>query len=175
MKKLILAAIAGALFLSACNNKGNTSAAGTDSTAMYLKKITQVALASDSAFGKQDFAKATKDYAKGFVEYNNDPSKPVTNMDTIKAGNVSFFSSFPDFKGEKLHATAADSTVVVVGEWSGTFKKPYMKIQPTNKSYKVWDADIYTFNKAGQITSHQSIQSEATFLQQLGVVMPEKK
>ena len=174
MKKLILATAIAGLFLASCSNKATTTGSAADSTAIYLKKITQVAMTSDSAFGKKDAATAMKDYAANFVEYGSD-GKAITNLDTLKKGAASFFDAFPDFSASKLHATSADSTVVIIGEWSGTFKKEYMKIKPTNKSFKVWDADIFTFNKAGKITTHKSVQSEATFFSQLDITMPKKK
>jgi predicted ester cyclase len=90
-------------------------------------------------------------------------------------GLKSFLTAFPDFKGEKLHAFAEGDSVIVTGIWSGTFKGTYMKMKPTGKTYNAPDVDIFTFNKDGKITSHSSVQSEATFLYQLGVPMPQKK
>jgi predicted ester cyclase len=175
MKKLILCMAIASCFLAACNNKASVTTGGSDSTAAYLKMIKHVALSSDSAMTKRDGDAAVKDYAAGFTEYGNGESKPVTNMDTIKAGNKSFFEAFPDFTGENMKAVADDSTVIITGTWSGTFTKEYMKIKPTNKAFKVVDDDIFTFNKAGKITSHKSIQSLATFFTQLGIPMPPKK
>src|ERR1700744_2350871 len=108
MKKLILAVAVAGLFLASCNNKATTTGSAGDSTAMYLKKITQIAMSSDSAFGKKDVAGSMKDYAANFVEYGSGSGKPISNLDTIKAGGVKLLDAFPDFSGDKLHATAAD-------------------------------------------------------------------
>ncbi len=165
-----------AIFLLACNNKTTTATTtGSDSTTIYLEKIKLAALQSDSAFVKKDVDGSMKDYAPGFLEYGSGASKPMTNMDSVKADAKNFFVAFPDFKGENFHAIASDSTVVILGDWSGTFKSDYMKMKATGKSFKVADADIFTFNKAGKATSHRSIQSLASFLTQLGVPMPAKK
>jgi len=174
MKKLIPGMAIAACFLAACTGKTSVTVGTTDSTATYLKKITQVAMSSDSAMIKKDVAGSMKDLAANYAEYGSS-SKPVTNKDSIKTGMTTFLDAFPDFKGDNLHATAADSTVVIIGHWTGTFKKEYMKIKPTNKSFDIWDADIYTFNKEAKITSHRNIQSGTTFLTQLGVPIPPAK
>jgi len=162
MKKLIIGMAASTLFLVACNNKAAVNTTGNDSVALYLKKIKQEALSADSAYAKKDISALFKDCASGFIDYGNGDSKPITNMDTLKAISKSFFEAFPDFKGENLQAVAEDSTVIVTGEWSGTFKKAFMKMKPTNGVYKTFDADIFTFNKAGKITSHKSTYRLAT-------------
>lgn len=172
MKKLIIGMAIASFFLAACNNKASVTTGGSDSTAAYLKMIKQTALSTDSAFNKKDVDAMFKNCAPGFVDYGNGTGKPMTNADTIKAGLKSFFASFPDFKGEDFQAVAEDSTVIVTGTFSGTFKSDYMKIKATNKSYKAFDADIFTFNKAGKMTSHKSIQSDATLFYQLGIPMP---
>ena len=87
----------------------------------------------------------------------------------MKIDMKNFMFAFPDFKVEDLVAYADSSSVVVLGNWSGTFRGEYMNMSPTNKSYKSPDADIYTFNKDGKITSHKSIQSDATFTSQLSI------
>ncbi len=44
-------------------------------------------------------------------------------------------------------------------------------MKATGKSFKAKDVDIFTFNDAGKITEHRSVQSMATLMQQLGVPM----
>ncbi len=175
MKKLIFGVAIAALFLSACNNKSATTSSAADSAAMMTAKNKQTALNSEIAFSKGDVAAAFKDYSSDFVEYGDGTSKPKKNQDSLKIETKEFFAAFPDFKGDKIHAVAEGDTVMISGIWTGTFKKEYMKMKATGKSFKVPDVDIYTFNKAGKITSHSDIQSEATFLYQLGVPMPPKK
>ena len=163
-----------ACFLFSCKSSTDTAKV-TDSTTANVERNKQTALKSDSAFIKKDIDGAFKDYAAGFVEYGSGESKPAKNIDSIKMSGKNFLAAFPDFKGENLKVVAEDSTVIITGDWSGTFKNEFMKIKPTGKSYKAFDADIFTFNKAGKITSHKSIQSEITFLHQLGVPIPPKK
>ncbi|MDB5004157.1 MAG: hypothetical protein JWQ34_2382 [Mucilaginibacter sp.] len=176
MKKIILGAAAvAALFLSACNSKTGTTAKTGDSTATTLAKNKQTALNSDLAFNKGDVDGAFKDYATDFVEYGEGSSKPIKNVDSLKINLKQFFASFPDFKGEKLHAVAEGDTVIITGIWGGTFKNQFMKMKATGKSFKSPDVDIFTFNKDGKITSHSSIQSNISAMYQLGVPLTTKK
>jgi predicted ester cyclase len=175
MKKLIPCVAIAALFLSACSTKSTTIASAADSVAMKTAKNKEAALNSNLAFIKGDVDAAFKDYSSDFVDYGDGSSKPMKNIDSMKMNNKAFLAAFPDLKVENMHAVGSGDTVIVTGTWSGTFKKEYMKIKPTNKSYKVPDADIFTFNKDGKITSHSNIQSLATYFYQLDIPMPAKK
>jgi predicted ester cyclase len=172
MKKLLIGLAVGAGFLAACNSKTTvTASAGVDST---LIKNKATALASEWAMIKKDVDGAYKDCTPDFVDYGNGEGKPMKNLDSLKASFKDFIAAFPDLKAEDVKAYADSNTVVVTGIWSGTFTKEFMKIAPTHKMYKAPDADIFTFNKDGKITSHKSIQSEATYFAQLGITPPKK-
>ncbi|MES2427152.1 MAG: ester cyclase [Bacteroidota bacterium] len=175
MKKIILSAAIAVLFLSACNQKAEITAKTIDTTATLLERNKQTALNSDLAFNKHDVEASVKDYAAGFVEYGNGSGKVMKNIDSIKTSTKEFFTAFPDFKGDDFHVFAAGDTVIITGVWTGTFKSEFMKIKPTGKSFKAPDADIFTFNKEGKITSHRNIQSNSTFFVQLGIPIPAKK
>lgn len=175
MKKIIFSAAIAAVFLSACNQKAETTVKTVDSTATLLERNKQVALNSDLAFNKHDVEASIKDYSADFVEYGSSGSKPMKNIDSIKTGLKDFFNAFPDFKGDDLHAIASGDTVMISGVWTGTFKNEFMKIKPTGKTFKAPDVDIFIFNKDGKIKSHSNIQSNATFFYQLGIPMPPKK
>ena len=86
-----------------------------------------------------------------------------------------FFGAYPDFKAEDLMAYNNNDAVIVTGTFSGTFKNAYLKMKPTGKSFKIFDGDIYTFDKDGKITSHRSIVPGTVYMSQVGVVLPEKK
>lgn len=175
MKKIIFCVAVAAFYLSACNQKTEIVTKTVDSTASMSERNKQVALNSNNAFNKHDVEASVKDYAADFVEYGNGEGKAMKNIDSIKTGLKDFFTAFPDFKGDDFHAVASGDTVIITGIWSGTFKSEFMKIKPTGKSFKAPDADIFTFNKEGKITSHHNIQSNATFFAQLGIPMPAKK
>ena len=86
-----------------------------------------------------------------------------------------FFGAYPDFNAEDLKAYSGNDGVIVTGIYSGTFKNPYLTMKPTGKAFKIFDGDIYTFDKEGKITSHRSIQAPSVYMAQVGVVLPEKK
>lgn len=165
---------AAGCFLAACKGPATVNTS-SDSAAATLTKNKQTAMNSEMAMIKMDMDGVYKDCSPDFVDYGNGESKPVKSIDSLKANMKTFFAAFPDFKGENLRAVADSDMVIVTGDWSGTFKAEFMKIKPTNKVFKAADADIFTFNKEGKITSHKSIQSEMTYLYQLGVPMPAKK
>lgn len=177
MKKLItvlvLSAIVGCLF-SSCKTNG-ASSSGSDSTAAITKKNIQTAMRADSVLTKADIEGYFKLCAQGYTEYGSAGDKPEKNIDSIKAEMKTFFEAYPDFNGEDLKAFAGDEGVIVTGTFSGTFKNPYLTMKPTGKAFKVFDGDIYTFDKDGKITSHRSIVPGSIYMSQAGVVLPDKK
>ena len=80
---------------------------------------------------------------------------------------MKFFNSFPDNKGSDLKYFADGDHVVVLGEYSGTFKKDFNKMKATNKSFKYNDADVFTLTDNGKISSHRYIQPDATLFSQV--------
>jgi len=177
MKRLIPIVAAAICSFYACkNNRGSTTNQSDNSTAASAtERNRQTALNAAKAYSNRNVDGAFKDCSSNYKEYGSDQPQPTKNLDSLKIHMKEFFNAFPDFKGGDFHAVADSNTVVIIGDWSGTFKKVYRKIAPTGKSFKITDADIFTFNNAGKITSHRSIQSEITFLYQLGVQMPGKK
>jgi len=177
MRKLIILLPAIAILFSYCKQNSATVANGAsaDSIAVTLARNKKVALASDEAFNAKNIDAIYKDCAPGFVDYGNGATAPVSNIDSLKYYMTNFLAAFPDFKVQNLHAVAQGDTVIVTGQWSGTFKKDFMGMKPTYKAFNATDADIFTFNKDGKITSHRSIQSEATYFSQLGIPIPKSK
>ena len=43
----------------------------------------------------------------------------------------------------------------------------FMGMKPTGKSFKLKDVDLFTFNDAGKITEHRSVQSSQTYINQV--------
>jgi len=160
-------------FLAACKSNSGTKSS-SDSTATAIKRNKQIALDAEMSISKQDMDGLFKNCSADFVDYGNGDSKPMKNVDSIKADFKGFLTAFPDFKGEDLAAIADSNTVVVTGNWSGTFKNDYMKMKANGKSFKIPEADIFTFNNEGKITSHKSVQSGIYIFYQLGFLVPKK-
>ena len=175
MRKLITGIAIAAFFLASCKSNPGSSATGSDSTAAALKRNKQTALNSEMALSKGDIDGVMKDWAPDFVDLGHGGSEPETNKDSIKAALKTFFAEFPDFTGKDFVAVADSNLVIVTCTWSGTFKNPLGTMKPNGKSFKMPEADIFTFNKEGKIKSRRSIQSDATLAYQLGDLVPAKK
>ncbi len=171
--RILIASIAiAAVSLTSCKSNPRPSATGSDST---VKKNKQTALNAVIAVSKRDIDGMLKDCTDGYTDFGDGSATPLTNRDSLKAAFKEFFMACPDFTGKNLVAVADSSIVIVTGEWSGTFKRAYGPFKPSDKSFKIPEADIYTFDDNGKIISHRSIQSEATTMYQLGVLVPAKQ
>ena len=101
------------------------------------------------------------------VDYGDGMGHSVKGKDSIRSNIMMFFNSFPDYKGSDLKYFADGDHVVVLGEYSGTFKKDFNKMKATNKSFKYNDADVFTLTDNGKISSHRYIQPDATLFSQV--------
>jgi hypothetical protein len=178
MKKLIIitipAVICAACLLSGCAGKmGATS--GTDSTAMMAQKNKKTAMAAQMAFVNHQTDSLFKDCAADFVDYGDGSMKPMKGVDSAKVGLKMFMAGFPDASETDMVAFAQGDSVIITGTYTGTFKGAMGPVKPTGKSFKVADADIFTFDKQGKVTSHRSIQSANTYLAAVGASMPPGK
>ena len=172
MKTLSIITIAlAACVLSACGGKGSSAAAGGDSTAMTLQKNEQTAWKTMVAFQNKNADSIYKACSADFVDYGTGEDKPVKNVDSLKASLKGLWAAFPDMTGHDLRIEGKGDTVIIWGTWTGTFKGAMGPVKPTGKSFKLIDADIFSFNKQGQITSHGSIQSMNTYFNQAGIKM----
>ena len=145
----------------------------TSAAESKAEKNRQTALVSVQAFVAHDFDAVFKDVTTDGVDYGDGSMAPVKNIDSVKAGMKAWTTAFPDVKGENLMALsdADGSHVIVIGEWSGTFKNDFMGMKATGKSFKYWDGDLFTFNDEGKIASHRAIQSNMTSMMQVGAKM----
>jgi predicted ester cyclase len=178
MTKLLLFVALAALAMG-CNTKSESdSATAADSTLAAIKakdsildKNKATALASTQAWNTRNLEAASANFVTDVVDYGEGSYKPVKGLDSVKINMKAFMDAFPDVKGENFEVLGDGNKVAVIGDWSGTFKNPMMKMKPTGKSFKLKDVDIYTFNDAGKITEHHSIQSNLTIMVQVGMKM----
>lgn len=179
MKQLLVIS-AVLFFMVSCENKsGNNTAAGpgdadsskaekVESKEDRNKKIVKDGMA---ALNDHDIEKLTAMMTDDAVDHGDGLGKKVKGRDSITSNMKMFLNSFPDFKADELRYFADGDHVVVIGEYSGTFKKDLGKIKATNKSFKFPDADIFTLNDEGKITSHRYIQPDASLFNQVGAKM----
>jgi predicted ester cyclase len=177
----LLVLIGFAVFITSCNN-GNSPMMnnGKDSVAAayeakdsMLEKNKATALASVQAFNSGKLDDAFKDVAADAVDYGDGEMAPIRGRDTIISMVKGFLSAFPDYKGENYMVIGEGNHVAVFADYSGTFKKPLMGIKPTGKSFKYRDVDLFTFNDAGKISEHRSVQSGKTLMAMIGAKMPK--
>ena len=175
---IILAAIT--FTASSCTNKTgsasstdttNAAASNTGANTDMREKNKTTALAAEEAVNNHDAEALFKDATPDFTDYGDGSVPPVKGKDSCKVFFQQGLTAFPDIKGENLMAIADGNHVAVFGDWSGTFKGKLMGMKPTNKSFKIKDVDLFTFNDQGQISEHRSIQSMTTILMQVGASM----
>jgi uncharacterized lipoprotein NlpE involved in copper resistance len=180
MKKSIFYWMATSLIIVACNNdkkaeSSDNKEAMPSATDSKAEKNRQTAMASMTAFTMHDADAALKDATPDCMEIGDGSMPPIKGLDSVRAGMKAFMNAFPDVKGENLEAfsNADGSKVVVTGSWSATFKNDFMGMKATGKSYHgIRDADIFTFNEEGKVTSHTYTQSGITFMNAVGAKMP---
>ena len=94
--------------------------------------------------------------AKDSVQERN----KATALESVQA----FMAAFPAYKGENFLVIGDGNHVAVFADYTGTFKNPLMGMKPKGKTFKVKDVDLFTFNDAGKITEHRSVQSNKTIM-----------
>jgi predicted ester cyclase len=84
----------------------------------------------------------------------------------------SWLTAFPDYKQDNIDYVAEGNKVITIYDASGTWKGDFMGMKPTGKSLKTRDVDIFTFNDAGKIASHRSIQNMGAVMASVGMPAP---
>ncbi len=100
-----------------------------------------------------------------FVEYA--APEPVTGKKSAVEGLKEYMNAFPDMKFEVQKTVAEGNTVMVQIAVSGTWKKDFMGMTATGKSFKFTDVDIIEFNSAGKAVAHWSIQDPMVMMSQI--------
>jgi predicted ester cyclase len=159
------------LFIS-CNNASQPAAMITlDSVAVakeaMLTRNKNAALGFLQAINSKNMDAMVKDFAVDYIDYHDGGIPPSKGLDTLKNDLKNFVTAFPDVKAENLVAVAEGNQVAVFGEWSGTFKANLGKMKATGKSFKIKDADLFTFNDSGKIIEHRAVQPGEALMAQV--------
>ena len=176
--------MAAAIFLIACTDAGEGSAdSERDTTApvgsvienqeMKEERNKQTALNSLNGFTAGNVDSVFANVDNDFVEYGDGSYPPMKDVDSMKIGMKNWMNAFTNLKSSDPIAVADGDYVIVYGTWSGTWTKEYMGMKPTNKSFKVHDADIFRFNDEGKMIEHRGVQSSVTLANQIGMKMPQ--
>lgn len=177
MKFISFLVVVPLTLLVACQNEASKEESVKSETSNTSDKSRQeknklAALANVNAFLSGNTDAMLKDAVPDMVDYNDGSMPPVKGADSIRAGIKQWRECFSAYSCENIQALADGDYVVVIGEWSATFKKDFGTMKVAGKSFKVKDADIYRFNAEGKMTEHRSVQSSAEMMKQLGVVTP---
>lgn len=180
MKRFFLVA-ATAISLAACNQTVQDDGAAdaksdTTSKAMSAEdkeeRNKKTALASINGINDHNVDAALKDATPDAIDYSDGSMAPIKSVDSIKPGLKAYLESFPDYKAENIKAVADGDWVYVSADWSGTFKKDFMGIKATNKSFKVKDVERFKFNDDGKITEHYATVPNRWVMDQVGAKVP---
>jgi predicted ester cyclase len=177
MKQLLVFIVLSVIIMS-CNNNNPSARSNIDSVASarsakdsILERNKATALASVQAFSTGKMDEAFKDVTPDAMDYGDGTMAPIKGVDSIKSMIRGFMAAFPDYKGENFLVIGDGDHVAVFGDYTGTFKKPFMGIKPTGKTFKVKDVDLFTFNNDGKITEHRSVQAGSTIMDMVGARM----
>ncbi|HEY8734666.1 MAG TPA: ester cyclase [Puia sp.] len=177
MKQLLVFIVLSVIIMS-CNNNNPSASSNIDSVAnarsakdSILERNKATALASVQAFSTGKMDEAFKDVTPDAMDYGDGTMAPIKGVDSIKSMIMGFMAAFPDYKGENFLVIGDGDHVAVFGDYTGTFKKPFMGIKPTGKTFKVKDVDLFTFNNDGKITEHRSVQAGNTIMEMVGARM----
>ena len=178
MKRLLLISSI-VLFIISCENKNgehtvaasNEKADSSKAEKMESKEDRNKKIVKDAmdALNDHNVDKMVALMSYSAVDYGDGTGKSNKGADSIKATMKSMMGAFPDFKATDLKYFADGDQVVVLGEYTGTFKNDMGKYKATGKQFKFPDADIFTLNDEGKITSHRYIQPDATMFSQIAV------
>jgi predicted ester cyclase len=171
MKQLFAFIFIVALSIS-CNNATQPVVTNpVDSVAMakeaMLQKNKAAALGFIQAINSKNMNDMVRDFATDYIDYHDGSIPPTKGLDSLKSDIALFVAAFPDVKADNLVAVAEGNQVAVFGEWSGTFKADMGKMKATGKSFKLKDADLFTFNDAGKIIEHRSVQPGEALMSQV--------
>jgi len=104
-----------------------------------------------------------------FVEYGDGEMPPVKG-DSAKKMLAMYLNSFEP-KVENAQYVADGNTVMILSDYTLTFKNEFMGMKPNGKSAQGKDVDILTFDENGKVTSHRNIYPNGAIFMKLGMDM----
>ncbi len=147
------------------------------STVLFLFSFFSAALyAQDAAQNKAACLKVyeclnNKDFdcmgelmADDMVEYA--APEPVQGKDNVMQGLREYFDAF-DMQITPDKMVAEGNTVMILITASGTWKKDFMGMKATGKSFRMQDVDILEFDDAGKVKAHWSVQDPMVMMSQV--------
>ena len=177
---LLIAGIVSVCSFAACesvpsvdnaNTKKDTVVVKTESKEERNKKVVMTCM---EALMAHDVEKVMSVEAIDFTEMGDGTGASVQG-DAAKHALEMYLNSFPDMKAENSMYFADGNNVVVVSDWTMTFKNDMGTIKATNKTAYLKDVGMYTLNESGKIVSHRNVYPSTTLMLQLGVDLSKMK
>lgn len=112
----------------------------------------------------KDFDCMSKFMANDVVEYA--APEPIKGKDAVMQGLREYFDAF-ELQVTPDKVVAEGNTVMILVTASGTWKKDFMGMAATGKSFKMQDVDILEFNDAGKLKAHWSVQDPMVMMSQI--------
>lgn len=182
MKKIIFPILT--LIVFGCQNSTSTKASDTthaDSVKTNADAKDNIAILKsfyEKTAEKMDTVAYAGFFANNFTEYGDGTKPPYvfSNPDSLTYYYKRSYELIPDLKVTDVEYFIGDSgKVVVVSTGSGIWTGIDLSGQKaTGKSFKYTDAEIYTLDANGKITSHRNIYPSASVAEQVGFKMPKK-
>ncbi|MBK8969786.1 MAG: ester cyclase [Saprospiraceae bacterium] len=112
----------------------------------------------------QDFDCMAELMADDMIEYA--APEPVQGKDNVLQGIREYFEAF-DMQVVPDKMVAEGNTVMILVTATGTWKKDFMGMKATGKSFRIQDVDILEFDDAGKVKAHWSVQDPMVMMSQI--------
>jgi len=136
-------------------------------TALFAQSAEENKAATMRAYeclNSKDFDCMADLMADDVVEYA--APEPVKGKDAVLGGIREYFDAFDmNLSVEKM--VAEGNTVMVLVTATGTWKKDFMGMKATGKSFRVQDVDILEFDDAGKLKAHWAVQDPMVMMSQI--------
>ncbi len=123
----------------------------------------------DEIFNKHNLSSIEKYFGKDSIECGPHAGK---SGEEFKQFLTDFFDAFPDMHTTIEHMVAENNLVMVFLNGSGTHKREFHRVEPTNKKVRIRSADLYRIEN-DIINGHWDIVDELDVLKQIGVLLSE--
>jgi len=155
--------------LFSCNSNQNNSADSAIPMISISLRNQQRAMLSIQAYNSHNVNEILKYWDSTAIDYGDGTSRPVKGIDSLKLLFAFVLKALPNIKVDSLKTLSDNGEhVIVTGIWSGSVRNDSLGISDTKFSF--WNGDFFTFNEAGKIIQHKSIQSHFGILAQMGLL-----
>jgi hypothetical protein len=129
----------------------------------------QAAMLSIQAYSSHNVNEILKYWDSSGVDYGDGSGRAVKGMDSLKYLFTFLFRVLRNIRVDSIKTLSDNGEhVIVTGIWSGSVRNDSLGIPETKFNY--WNGDFFTFNEAGKIVEHKSIQSHLGILAQMGLL-----